>query len=87
MHDTWSSLDLDSLSGKIVEPTPLVVHGGHDVRVPLDQGIGAYSAAQLRHVPSELLYFPDENHWVLKPRNSVEWYATVEAWMRRWLGQ
>ena len=64
----------------------LVVHSGHDDRVPLDQGMGAYGAAQLRHVPSELLYFPDENHWVLKPQNSVMWYATVEAWMKRWLG-
>jgi acylaminoacyl-peptidase len=64
----------------------LVVHSGRDVRVPLDQGMGAFGAAQLRHVPSELLYFPDENHWVLKPLNSVEWYATVEAWMKRWLG-
>ncbi len=36
--------------------------------------------------PVELLYFPDENHWVLKPQNSVQWYATVEAWMKRWLG-
>jgi dipeptidyl aminopeptidase/acylaminoacyl peptidase len=62
----------------------LVVHGGHDVRVPLDQGMGAYGAAQLRHIPSELLYFPDENHWVLKPQNSVEWYATVQAWMKKW---
>jgi dipeptidyl aminopeptidase/acylaminoacyl peptidase len=64
----------------------LIVHGGRDDRVPLDQGMGAYGAAQLRHVPSQLLYFPDENHWVLKPQNSVEWYATVEAWMKRWLG-
>ena len=63
----------------------LVIHGGRDDRVPLDQGMGAYGAAQLRHVPSELLYFPDENHWVLKPRNSVQWYATVQAWMKRWL--
>jgi acylaminoacyl-peptidase len=64
----------------------LVVHGGRDDRVPLDQGMGAYGAAQLRHIPSELLYFPDENHWVLKPQNSVQWYATVEDWMKRWLG-
>jgi dipeptidyl aminopeptidase/acylaminoacyl peptidase len=64
----------------------LVVHGGRDDRVPLDQGMGAYGAAQLRHIPSQLLYFPDENHWVLKPQNSVQWYATVEAWMKRWLG-
>jgi dipeptidyl aminopeptidase/acylaminoacyl peptidase len=63
----------------------LVIHGGRDDRVPLDQGMGAYGAAQLRHIPSELLYFPDENHWVLKPQNSVEWYATVQAWMKRWL--
>ncbi len=63
----------------------LVVHSGRDDRVPLDQGMGAYGAAQLRHIPSELLYFPDENHWVLKPQNSVEWYATVQAWMKRWL--
>ena len=63
----------------------LVVHGGRDDRVPLDQGMGAYGAAQLRHIPSELLYFPDENHWVLKPQNSVEWYATVQAWMKKWL--
>jgi dipeptidyl aminopeptidase/acylaminoacyl peptidase len=63
----------------------LVVHSGRDDRVPLDQGMGAYGAAQLRHIPSQLLYFPDENHWVLKPQNSVEWYATVQAWMKRWL--
>jgi dipeptidyl aminopeptidase/acylaminoacyl peptidase len=63
----------------------LVVHSGHDNRVPLDQGMGAYGVAQLRHVPSELLYFPDENHWVLKPQNSVMWYATVEDWMKKWL--
>ena len=63
----------------------LVVHGGRDMRVPLDQGMGAFGAAQLRHIPSELLYFPDENHWVLKPQNSVQWYATVQAWMKRWL--
>ena len=65
----------------------LVVHSGRDDRVPLDQGMGAYGAAQLRHVPSQLLYFPDENHWVLKPQNSVMWYATVEAWMKRWIGE
>ncbi len=65
----------------------LVVHGGRDDRVPLDQGMGAYGAAQLRHVPSRLLYFPDENHWVLKPQNSVQWYDTVEGWMKRWVGE
>ncbi|MBS0395626.1 MAG: S9 family peptidase, partial [Proteobacteria bacterium] len=62
----------------------LVVHGGLDYRVTLDQGIGAFTAAQRRGVPSEFLYFPDENHWVLKPQNSLRWHETVEAWLRRW---
>ena len=63
----------------------LVIHGGKDFRVPLGQGIAAFTAAQRKGVPSRFLYYPDENHWVLKPQNSVAWYANVEAWMRRWL--
>ena len=63
----------------------LVVHGGKDFRVPLSQGMAAFTAAQRKGVPSRFLYYPDENHWVLKPQNSVAWYANVEAWMRRWL--
>jgi acylaminoacyl-peptidase len=63
----------------------LVIHGGKDFRVPLGQGLGAFTAAQRKGVPSRFLYYPDENHWVLKPQNSVEWYRNVEAWMRRWL--
>jgi acylaminoacyl-peptidase len=65
----------------------LVVHGGRDYRVPLDQGVAAYTANKRRGVPSRLLYFPDENHWVLKPQNSVQWYANVQAWMKQWLGE
>ena len=64
----------------------LVIHGARDFRVPLDQGIAAHNAARRAGVPTEMLLFPDENHWVLKPQNSVQWYATVEAWMRRWTG-
>jgi len=64
----------------------LVIHGARDFRVPLDQGIAAHTALRLAKVPTELLVFPDENHWVLKPQNSVQWYATVEAWMNRWIG-
>ncbi|WP_293906804.1 S9 family peptidase [Phenylobacterium sp.] len=63
----------------------LVIHGGRDFRVPLGQGMAAFTAAQRKGVPSRFLYYPDENHWVLKPQNSVEWYRNVEAWMRRWL--
>jgi acylaminoacyl-peptidase len=63
----------------------LVIHGGRDYRVPLAQGLAAFTAAQRKGVPSRMLYYPDENHWVLKPQNSVEWYRQVELWMRQWL--
>jgi dipeptidyl aminopeptidase/acylaminoacyl peptidase len=62
----------------------LVIHGQLDFRVPYEQGLAVFTALQRRGVPSELLYFPDENHWVLKPANRIEWYDTVIAWMNRW---
>ena len=62
----------------------LIIHGARDYRVPLDQGIAAHNAARRAGVPTEMLLFPDENHWVLKPQNSVQWYAAVQAWMDRW---
>lgn len=62
----------------------LVIHGQHDYRIPVEQGLGAFTALQGRHIPSQFLYFPDENHWVLKPKNSLQWHETVEAWLNRW---
>ena len=62
----------------------LVIHSGRDYRIPLEQGLGAFTALQRKGVPSQFLTFPDENHWVLKPQNSVEWHDTVEAWIKRW---
>ena len=62
----------------------LVVQGGRDYRIPLEQGLAAFTALQRRGIPSEFLYFPDENHWVLKPQNSLKWHETVEAWLRKW---
>lgn len=62
----------------------LIIHGQLDYRVPYTQGLAAFTALQRRGIPSELLYFPDEDHWVLKPANSVQWYDTVVAWMNRW---
>jgi dipeptidyl aminopeptidase/acylaminoacyl peptidase len=62
----------------------LVVHGGQDFRIPITQGLGAFTALQRRGIPSEFLTFPDENHWVLKPQNSVMWHETVNAWLKRW---
>jgi dipeptidyl aminopeptidase/acylaminoacyl peptidase len=62
----------------------LVIHGAQDYRVPDSQGLSVFTALQRRGIPSELLYFPHENHWVLKPADSIEWYDTVLAWLNRW---
>ena len=63
----------------------LVVHGGQDFRVVETQGIGAFNVLQRRGIPSKFLYFPDENHWVLKPANSILWHDTVIGWLDQWL--
>jgi dipeptidyl aminopeptidase/acylaminoacyl peptidase len=62
----------------------LVIQGGLDYRVPETQGLSVFTALQRRGVPSELLYFPGENHWVLKPGDSIQWYDTVIGWLNRW---
>lgn len=62
----------------------LVVHGALDYRVPDTQGIATFTALQRRGIPSRLLYFPDENHWVLKPQNSLQWHETVIGWLQQW---
>ena len=62
----------------------LVVQGARDYRVTPDQGVAAFTALQRRGIPSQFLHFPDENHWVLKPQNSVQWHDAVEAWLKRW---
>jgi dipeptidyl aminopeptidase/acylaminoacyl peptidase len=62
----------------------LIVHGALDYRVVDTQGLAAFTAAQRRGVPSRLLYFPDENHWVLKPQNSIQWHEVVLDWLDRW---
>ncbi len=63
----------------------LVVHGELDYRVPLSQGIAAFTALQRQGVESRFLYFPDENHWVLKPKNSIQWHQQVNQWLHRYL--
>ena len=63
----------------------LVIHGALDFRIPETQGLAAFTALQRRGIPSRLLYFPDENHWVLRPSNSILWHETVVDWLDRWL--
>ena len=62
----------------------LVIHGAKDYRIPLEQGLAAFTALQRKGIESQFLTFPDENHWVLKPQNSLQWHHTVEAWMKKW---
>jgi dipeptidyl aminopeptidase/acylaminoacyl peptidase len=63
----------------------LVIHGALDYRVVETAGIATFTALQRRGIPSKFLYFPDENHWVLKPHNSIQWHDTVLDWLDRWL--
>jgi dipeptidyl aminopeptidase/acylaminoacyl peptidase len=63
----------------------LVIHGALDFRIPDSQGLGAFAALQRRGIPSQLLYFPNENHWVLKPADGVLWHQTVLDWLGHWL--
>ncbi len=66
--------------------TPILcIHGERDYRVLASQGIAAFNAARLRSIPAQLLLYPDENHWVLKPQNSVMWYRVFANWLNRWL--
>jgi dipeptidyl aminopeptidase/acylaminoacyl peptidase len=62
----------------------LVIHGAKDFRVVDTQGMSTFTALQRRGIPSKFLWFPDENHWVLKPQNSIRWHDTVLAWIDRW---
>jgi dipeptidyl aminopeptidase/acylaminoacyl peptidase len=64
----------------------LIVHGERDYRIPAEQAYLMFTLLQVKKVPSKLLVFPDENHWVLKPGNSRLWYATIIDWFHRWLG-
>ncbi len=65
----------------------LVIHGQLDYRIPVEQGIALFTALQRKGVESKFLYFPDENHWVLKPQNSVLWHDTVNGWLKQHIGQ
>lgn len=66
--------------------TPImIVQGGKDYRVPIEQGLGAFQAAQLRGIKSKLLYLPEENHWVLQPQNALVWQREFFSWLKETL--
>ena len=80
MYARWSP----SLFAKEFHTPTLAIHGELDYRVPVGQGLQLFTALQLQKVPSKLLLFPDEGHWVLKPQNSLLWYKTFIDWIDSW---
>jgi dipeptidyl aminopeptidase/acylaminoacyl peptidase len=79
----WQAQSPSSAIAQMTKPM-LVVHGELDYRVPVNEAFQLFNTLQLRGVPSELLYFPDEYHFVVKPQNSQLWYQTVLGWCERW---
>jgi dipeptidyl aminopeptidase/acylaminoacyl peptidase len=73
-----------SLSAKNFKTPTLVIHSQLDYRLDVSEGFQLFDTLQLLHVPSKMLYFPDEGHWVLKPQNSRLWYKTVNDWVDQW---
>jgi dipeptidyl aminopeptidase/acylaminoacyl peptidase len=65
----------------------LIITGQNDFRIPYTQSMEAFNAAQVRGIPSKLLFFPDESHWVLKPQNSILWQREFFGWLDKWLKQ
>ena len=64
----------------------LVIHGEKDFRVPVTQGLEYYNTLRQKGVPTRLVYFPDENHWVLKAQNALLWHREVFAWLDKYIG-
>ena len=81
LYEKWSP----HMFAKNFKTPTLIVHSELDFRVPIDQGLQLFTTLQRKGVPSKLLYFPDEGHWVLKPQNSKLWYQTVGDWFDQWL--
>ena len=82
--ELYEKLSPSSYVEKFKTPT-LVIHGQKDYRVPVTQGLQLFTALQAQNVPSRLLYYPDEGHWILEPCNSQLWYRTAIEWLDDWM--
>ncbi len=80
MYEKWSP---HQYAKNFKTPT-LVIHGQRDYRLDVSEGLQLFTTLQMEGVPSKMLYFPDEGHWVLKPQNSQLWYKTVNDWVDQW---
>jgi dipeptidyl aminopeptidase/acylaminoacyl peptidase len=83
MYRKWSPHEY----AKNFKTPTLVIHSQLDYRLDVSQGFDLFTTLQREHVPSKMLYFPDEGHWVLKPQNSQLWYKTVNDWVDQWVGK
>jgi dipeptidyl aminopeptidase/acylaminoacyl peptidase len=86
MYAKWSPHRFAQKFGEYKTPI-LIVHSANDLRVPLAEGMQAFTAMQRQGVPSRFLYFPDENHFVTKPLNAQLWWKEVHEWIARWTGE
>jgi len=82
LYEKWSP---HQYAKNFKTPT-LVIHGQRDYRLDVSEGFQLFTTLQMEGVPSKMLYFPDEGHWVMKPQNSQLWYKTVSDWVDRWIG-
>ena len=83
MYQKWSP----HMYAKNFKTPTLVIHGQRDCRLDVSEGFQFFTTLQMEGVPSKMLYFPDEGHWVLKPQNSRLWYKTVNDWVDQWIGK
>ena len=81
----WAQWDPSRFAGNWATPH-LIIHSDKDYRLTMNEGLSAFNVLQVRGVPSRLLTFPDENHWVLKPENSLLWHETVLDWINEHAG-
>ncbi|KAI2629714.1 dipeptidyl peptidase [Hypoxylon sp. NC1633] len=84
-REVYAKWDPAAFAGEWATPQ-LVIHSELDYRLPISEGLAAFNALQTRGVPSRFLMFPDENHWVLKPENSLVWHKEVLGWINKWTG-
>jgi dipeptidyl aminopeptidase/acylaminoacyl peptidase len=84
-HDMYNKWSPRNAAKNFKTPT-LVIHGQLDYRLDVSEGFQLFTTLQTMGVPSKMLYFPDEGHWVLKPQNSQLWYKTVNDWVDQWTG-
>jgi dipeptidyl aminopeptidase/acylaminoacyl peptidase len=81
--EEFARISPHTMAANFKTPT-LIIHNQMDMRVPVGNGIELFNVLQSKGVPSKLVYFPDENHWVLKPQNSLFWYRTVKDWLAKY---